>query len=252
MHGPGLQVGVLGPFELSVYGRPVTLSAGRLRALVSVLAMSAGRVVSVDRLADGLWGIEPPGNVRRSVQTYVTRLRSALGSELIATTPAGYVLHAGPEHVDALRFGRLLDAAAAAVAGPDEEYALIGEALRLWRGRPFAGVPSERLATSAAPRLVERHLAAIERRVDLDLAAGRHQACVPELRELTAAHPLRESLWVRLLLALDRCGRQAEALTGYETVRGLIADELGVDPSPELRRLHAALLGRRPLDLQPA
>ncbi|MQA98582.1 MAG: hypothetical protein GEV11_29825 [Streptosporangiales bacterium] len=232
--GPALEVGVLGPFEMAVHGRPV--------------ALSAGRVVPVERLAEGVWADALPGNVRRSVQTYMARLRCTLGPELIGTTPAGYVLYADPGHVDALRFGRLVEAAAAA-PGIAEERALLSEALRLWRGRPFAGVPSEWLDASETPRLLERYLAAVERRLDLDLAAGRHRECVAELAELTARHPLRESLWTRLLVALDRCGRHAEALSRYETVRRLIAGELGVDPGPELRRLHTDLLTGGPVEV---
>jgi DNA-binding SARP family transcriptional activator len=240
-----LAVRLLGPFEVSVDGRPVSLTAGRLRALLAMLAMSAGKVVSVDRLATAVWAEELPVNVRRSVQTYMTRLRSAVGAELIDTRATGYVLHAEPENVDALRFGRLLEAASTAPNSAVEQERLT-EALALWRGRPFEGVPSEWLAESELPRLLEQHLTALERRLDLDIAAGRHGELVAELGELTALYPLRESLWARLLIVLDRCGRQAEALARYETVRVRIAEELGVDPGPELQRIHADLLAGRP------
>jgi DNA-binding SARP family transcriptional activator len=240
-----VKVGVLGPLEIAVDGRPVLLTAGRLRALLAVLAMSAGTAVSVERLAAAVWAADPPGNVRRSVQTYMTRLRNALGATVIGTRAAGYVLHAASDHVDALRFDRLLAAAAAA---PDAqlERARLGEALALWRGLPFEGVPSEWLKESETPRLLERYLAALERRFDLDVAAGRHGELVAELGELTALYPLREPLWARLLIVLDRCGRQAEALARYETIRVRIADELGVDPGPELQRIYADLLAGRP------
>lgn len=240
-----LSVGLLGPLDVSVDERPVSLTAGRLRALLAVLALSAGRAVSVDHLATAVWADErPPGNVRRSVQTYLARLRSALGAGSIGSVPAGYVLHADPDDVDALRFVRLLRTASGA---PEtvRERARLAEALELWRGRPFEGVPCGWLEESQAPWLTERYLTALEWRLDLDLAAGRHAELLVELSELTARHPLRESLWARLLVALARSGRRAEALARYETVRRRVAAELGVDPDPALQRIHADLLARR-------
>jgi DNA-binding SARP family transcriptional activator len=228
----GIDVRVLGPFELSVGGRPVVLTTGRLRTLLAVLAMSAGKSVPVDRLATAVWGDDPPGNSRRTVQLYVTRLRTALGTSAITTVSSGYALWITPEQVDALRFLRLQETAA---ADPAMERSRLVEALALWRGAPFDGIRSTTLESSEAPRLVEHYLAAVERRADLDLAAGLHQELVAELAELTAQHPLRESLWVRLLVALDRCGRQAEALERYEAIRVRLVDELGTDPGPELR-----------------
>jgi DNA-binding SARP family transcriptional activator len=238
-------IGVLGPFEVSVDGRPVRLTARRLRALLAMLALSAGSAVSVERLAAAAWATGLPRNVRRSVQTYMTRLRSALGAEVIGTSAAGYVLHAESDDVDALRFGRLLRAASAA-SNTAGERALLTEALDLWRERPFQDVSSEWLERVEAPPLLERYLNARERRLDLDIAAGRHGELVAELRELTALYPLREPMWARLLIALDRCSRRAEALARYEMIRARIADELGADPGPELRRIHADLLRERP------
>jgi DNA-binding SARP family transcriptional activator/tetratricopeptide (TPR) repeat protein len=244
-----LWVGLLGPLEVRVGGRPVVVSAPRLRTLLAVLAISAGRAVSVDRLAISAWGEELPGDVRRTVQTYVTRLRGLLGGGRIGTSSVGYVLHAEPDRVDALRFLRLLDAAGLA---PEvaRERALLAEALALWRGVPFEDVRSAWLADSESRRLTERYLAAVERRIDLDLADGRARELVAELSGLTARHPLRESLWLRLLVALERCGRQAEALERYETIRVRLAEELGADPGPELQRVHADLLAVRPPELE--
>jgi DNA-binding SARP family transcriptional activator len=240
-----LSIGLLGPLDVSVDELPVAVTAGRLRALLAVLALSAGRPVPVDRLATALWADEvPPGNARRSLQTYMARLRSALGAESIGTAPTGYVLHAHPEHVDALRFVRLLRDASAA-SDTVEERARLAEALDLWRGRPFEDVASTWLEESQTPWLLERYLAALEWRLDLDISAGRHGELVVELSELTARYPLREPLWARLLIALDRSGRRADALTRYETVRARIAADLGVDPDPTLQRIHADLLARR-------
>jgi DNA-binding SARP family transcriptional activator/Tfp pilus assembly protein PilF len=244
--GGDLVVGVLGPLELSMDGRPMVVRTGRLRALLVVLAMSADRTITVDQLAAAIWGEQPPANARRSVQTYVTRLRGVLGAGAIATRPAGYALALEPDRVDALRFLRLLDAAGQE-SEPATKRARLAEALGLWRGTPFSDVPSMRLTELESARLVERFLLALEQRIDLDMAEGLHPELVAELTELTDRHPLRESLWVRLLLVLDRCGRPAEALTRYETIRARLAEELGVDPSPELREVFADLLaGRRP------
>ncbi|MEW2359771.1 AfsR/SARP family transcriptional regulator [Spirillospora sp. NPDC029432] len=229
------------------------LTAGRLRALLAALALSAGHAVTVDHLAAALWADENwPGNVRRSVQTYVARLRSALGAEAIGSTPNGYVLCAEPESVDALRFaGMLREAEAAADAAAERR--LLGEALALWRGEPLEGVPSARLVESEASWLVERYLTALERRFDLDLAAGRHRESIVELSELAGRYPLREPLWTRLLIALGLAGRRAEALARYETIRVRLAAELGVDPDPSLQRVHADLLvRRRPAPRRPA
>jgi DNA-binding SARP family transcriptional activator len=241
-----LSVRLLGPLDVSVDGAPVALTPGRLRTLLAVLALSAGRTVSIESLAAVLWAHDdPPRNVRRSVQTYIARLRCALGEDAICSGPAGYVLATDPERVDALMFLRLLNMASAA-PDPATERTRLGEALNLWRGRPFDGVPSTWLAESKAPWLVERYLTALESRLDLDIAAGRHAELVVELSELTARHPLRESLWARLLIVLGRSGRRAEALARYETIRTRIAGELGVDPDPALQRLHADLLTRCP------
>jgi DNA-binding SARP family transcriptional activator len=188
----GLWVGLLGPLEVSVDGRPVVVSAPRLRTLLAVLAVSAGRSVSMDRVALAAWGEELPGDARRTVQTYVTRLRGLLGGRFIATSPDGYVLGVEPDQVDALRFLELLDAAAKAqdVVG---ERGLLAQALALWRGVPFEDVRSGWLADAEAQQLTERYLAATERRIDLDIAAGRAGDLVAELNDLTARFPLRES-----------------------------------------------------------
>ncbi len=220
------------------------MTAGRLRVLLAVLAMSAGEAVSVERLATALWDERLPADPRRTVQTYMTRLRDVLGAGSIASSPTGYVLRVAPDRVDASRFGRLLHAAAMA-SDAMAERALLVEALALWRGVPFEGMASAWLEESAAPYLVERRLAALERRVDLDIEDGRAGELVAELSELVTRWPLRESLWVRLLVVLDRCGRQAEALERYEAIRVRLAEELGADPGPELRAVHADLLAGR-------
>jgi DNA-binding SARP family transcriptional activator/Tfp pilus assembly protein PilF len=241
---------MLGSLDVVADGRPVDLTAGRLRALLAVLAMSAGRAVSLDRIALALWGSRPPAAIRGGVHTYVTRLRAVLGTSAISSQPTGYVLHARAEQVDVLRFTELLDAAPRNT-DPVTEQVLLDEALALWRGAPFGGVPSDWLVRTETPRLVERRLAAVERCVDLWLILGagssRAAELVAQLRQLTTLHPLRETLWVRLLTLLQHCGRSAEALEQYAMFRASLADELGTDPGPELQHLYAQLLtGRTP------
>lgn len=245
MDGGGLNISLLGPLEVRLDRTPVRLTTGRLRTLLAVLAVSAGVAVTVERLALALWGDEPPANTRRSVQTYVTRLRRAIGRAAIRTTPDGYVLDVDPCQVDVLRFRRLV-AEAGRSRGSAAERELMEEAGRLWRGTPFEGIDSDWLRATVSPSLQELHLGSVERRADLGLSEGRHGELVAELLGVAALHPLRESLWERLLVVLDRCGRQAEALALYERLRRRLADELGTDPSAELRRIHAALLRPAP------
>ena len=243
----GVSVSLLGPFDLTVNGHPVSLTAGRLRTLLALLALSCGRVVTAERLASALWSEgNPPHNVRRSVQTYVSRLKSRLGPDSIASGSTGYLLQAAPESIDVLRFGDLL-AAASAASDPAVERTRLSEALALWRGDPFDGVPSRWLRESQSSGLVERYLTALERRIDLDLAAGRHRESAAELAGLVARHPLREPLWRRMIIALDRCGRRADALAQYEVIRSRIASELGVDPDPSLQGVYSDLLAGRAL-----
>jgi DNA-binding SARP family transcriptional activator len=237
-----MTVGILGPMEVSVDGEPVGITTGRLRALLAALAVSAPRTVSVDRLSDVLWGRgapDLPAHPRRTIQTYMTRLRTVVGANWIRTAPAGYLLDVEPDRVDALRFVRLLDEPCGA---PSRQR--LAEALNLWRGEPFEDVPSPWLEQAEVPRLVELYLVGVERLVELDMAEGRHQA-IAELGGLTARFPLRESLWVRYLVMLEHSGRRAEAIGAYERARRHIADELGVDPGPQLRRVHADLLADR-------
>ncbi|WP_188190364.1 AfsR/SARP family transcriptional regulator [Nonomuraea sp. SYSU D8015] len=245
--GPGtgetrLRIALLGPLEVRQDSGPVDLSSSRLRALLAVLALSAGETVSVEQLALVLWSEDPPVNQRRSVQTYISRLRGELGSDVIRTTPEGYRLDVEPDRVDALRFRRLLGEATLS-RGAETERKTLEEALALWRGRPFDGVDSAVLCGPKAEHLVELHLSAVERLVDLSLEEGRHHELVADVRELAARHPLRETLWGRLLVLLDRCGRQAEALAMYERLRHRLVEDLGADPSPDLRRIHSVLLG---------
>ncbi|MEV0150179.1 MULTISPECIES: BTAD domain-containing putative transcriptional regulator [unclassified Nonomuraea] len=241
---------ILGPARVVGEDRePVPLGGPRLRALLALLALDAGRVVGADLLVDGLYGERPPEGVANALQSQVSRLRRALGRERVEFHPAGYRLVADPEDVDARRFARLAAEGRRALAAGDARRAaeLLHEALGLWRGRPLADVPH---AGPAAAGLEELRLAATEDRIQADLELGRHRELVAELRRLTAAHPLRERPHSQLMRALYGGGRQAEALNAYEQARRVLDDELGVEPGPELSATHLAVL-RGDLSLTP-
>lgn len=236
-----LEIGLLGPLRVRLDGRDLDVHSGRVQAVLAMLAMEAGRPVSPERLARAVWDEELPVNVRKSLQTHIVRLRRLLGGGCIRTEPGGYVLDVRPEQVDAVRFGVLVEAAASE-SDSVEQRGMLAEAFALWRGTPFEGVGSLWLDEVESARMVELYLSAREQWVDLDLDCGRYDAAVAELREITARFPLREALWSRLLLALRLSGRNAEALACYESVRVRLADELGVDPGPELRQQYSELL----------
>lgn len=236
----GVAVEVLGPWRVSVDGRPVAVG-GRLRTMLAALAMSAGTDVSIERLATGVWGDDLPADVRRTVQVYVTRLRRVLGADAIRTVPGGYRLEVDPDRVDAVRFVRMLDTARLA-GDTAAERERLAQALALWRGTPFDGVRSSWLDSVALPHLVERYVDALERRIELDLTAGHGERVIAELRVLTARYPLREQLWGLLMTALYRAGRQADALQAYQRLYRILAEDIGVEPGPAVRELHRKIL----------
>jgi len=239
-----LAVKVLGPVEVWLDGRLVALP-GRLRTVTTILALSAGRRVGVDRLAEAIWGDDLPDNVRGALQVLVTRLRRVLGPDIVRTEAAGYLLNVAPDNVDCLRFERLLDEAAAEREEATHRVRLVA-ALAVWRGLPFEGTSSAWLHEVEAPRLEERRLGALERRIDLDLQAGLHSDVIGELRGLTTQYGLRETFWCQLMLALYRSERQADALETYRQLRQLLADELGIEPGSGARSLHQRILNSDP------
>ncbi|MEV0321915.1 BTAD domain-containing putative transcriptional regulator [Streptomyces sp. NPDC050659] len=242
---------LLGPLEVLLDGRPVALRAAKQRALLAALLVDANKVVATDTLIGRLWDDEPPDGARNALQNYVLRLRRTLGAPAgtpIRTRPDGYVIDVREEALDLHRFDALVARARAAAAAKATERAsaLLGEALALWRGEPFADVPSQRLRLEIAPALDERRLTALELRTEADFRLGRHADVLPRLSELTASHPLRERFWAQRMLALYRSGRQGEALDCYRTVSALLLDELGVDPGAELWQLHQRVLTADP------
>jgi DNA-binding SARP family transcriptional activator len=236
---------ILGPLEVRSDGTTVALPGGKPRAVLAVLLLHANEPVSAERLAVALWGEDAPAGAVRTVQVHVSRLRRALGDdESLATSRAGYRLRVRPGELDLDRFERLVDDGRRALAESRAEQAreLLRQALGLWRGPPLADLAFEPFAPAEIARLEELRLAAVEMRMDADLAAGRHAELVPELQRLVAEHPLREHLHGQLMLALYRCGRQSDALEVYTRGRRRLDEELGLEPSPELQRLQEAIL----------
>jgi predicted ATPase/DNA-binding SARP family transcriptional activator len=241
-----MEFGILGPLEVRDGSGPVRVPGAKERALLADLLVHAGRVVAADRLVEDLWGDDPPGNPANTLQGRVSALRRALGPAgpgVVVTRPPGYVLEAAPEGVDAARFQRLV--AEADAAAPTQAARLLEAALGLWRGPALAEFADRPWAQAEAARLEELRLAATEALVELRLAGG-HAGLVGELEALVAAHPLRERLRGQLMVALYRSGRQADALRTYQETRTVLVEELGIDPSPELQRLHQAILVQDP------
>jgi DNA-binding SARP family transcriptional activator len=240
---------ILGPLEiLDDEGASVALRGSRERAVLALLLLSANRVVSTERLADDLWGDRPPEGAAHALQVHVSRLRKALraagGDEVLVTRPPGYLLRVDPAAVDAVRFDDLLAQGREEAARGDHHQAAVTlrDALGLWRGPALADVADAPAARAEAARLEEASLAALEDRVEADLACGRHGQLVAELDALTRAHPLRERLWAQRMVALYRTGRQAEALLAYQELRAVLGEGLGLEPSGALQRLETAIL----------
>lgn len=233
---------MLGAFQVLAGGRDVTPTAGRLRTLLAVLAMAAGEVVTIARLAEELWGDEQPDDAGRGLRTYVTRLRAVLGADAVGTFPGGYRLECDPDQVDALRLLRL----AASTTTEIDPRGPLAAAEALWRGEPFTGIEGHRLVDSERPRLTQTYLSVVEQQIDLALADGGDDALgwrLPELAALAERHPLRESLWARLIRVLNRLSRTAEAREALALIKGRLTEALGVDPGPVLRRAAAELGG---------
>src|SRR6266540_136633 len=237
---------VLGPLEVTNAVGPIPLGGPKQRVVLAHLAVRANSVVPAETLIDQLWGDGPPETAKNTLQTYISHLRKALGPERIEGRPPGYVLHLGPHELDATQFELLLGEARAADGQPDRVGAILREALAMWRGSAFADLAVEGSLSGEIARLEELRLGAIEGRIAADLASGRHTDLIGELERLTREHPLRERLWAQLMLALYRSGRQADALAAFQRARGLLAEELGVDPSPELQRLQERILKQDP------
>ena len=229
-----MDIRILGPIAAYAGETALTLGGMRERALLALFALAPGETLSTDRLIDELWGEDLPANPANALQALISRLRRSVGTDLIVTRPPGYVLDVPPDSVDAVRFRSLVEAAR------------YREALELWRGTPLADFPFEEFALRERSALEELHLLAVEGRIAADLEAGAGAELVPELEELIAAHPLRESLRTSQMLALYRAGRQADALRAFAAARDVLGEELGIEPGPELRAMEEAILLQDP------
>jgi predicted ATPase/DNA-binding SARP family transcriptional activator len=243
-----VQFRILGPIEAVLDGATAALGAPKQRGLLALLLVNRRRVVTADQLIDGLWGEAPPASALQSLQVYVHGLRRALGGERIETAGRGYRAVVGEDELDLDRFERMLERGRAALeAGRADDAADdLREALAVWRGPALAGLPEETRRAAEAERLDELRLTALELHFDAELACGRHDAVVAELEALTAEEPYRERFLQQRMLALYRCGRQADALEVYRNAREVLAEELGLDPSPALQELERAILQQDP------
>jgi predicted ATPase/DNA-binding SARP family transcriptional activator len=212
------------------------------RAVLGLLALRPGSPVGMDEIIDGLWGDAPPESARNIVQVYISSLRKLLGRDVINSGSGGYGLDPGA-WVDAAEFGRELRAAHRSASDPATVARALSRALGLWRGEPLADVTAP-YADGQRTRLIELRLSAVEAWADAGLACGRQDELVPELEAWIARYPLREVLWAQLITALDRGGRQADALAAYRRVRALLREELGSDPGEQLQRAHREVLAR--------
>jgi DNA-binding SARP family transcriptional activator len=246
---------ILGPLEVVDDGRMVVLGGSKQRALLAVLLLRANEVVSRDRLIEDLWGERAPETASTALHGYVSQLRKALeprrGQEehqLLITRAPGYLLRVDPERFDLRRFERLVREAKSELAEGDARAAAgtLAKALALWRGPPLAELGSAPFISVESLRLQELRLSALEERIEAELSLGHHVDIVGELETLVAEHPLRERLRGQLMLALYRCGRQAEALETYRRSRQTLVEELGIEPGIELQQLEKAILNHDP------
>jgi predicted ATPase/DNA-binding SARP family transcriptional activator len=236
---------LLGPVQAVRSGREIGLGGPRPRAVLALLALEAGRVVSTGRLTEEVWRGSPPPGAAKTLRSYISRLRRLLAPDAaLAARGGGYVLGVDPVLVDAVRFERLAGAGQAALSGGGAAAAAdrFRQALDLWRGPALADVREVEPLSREAARLEELRQAALEGRIEADVELGLHAEVTGELENLVAEYPLRERLWRLLVLALYRSERQADALAAYRRARDLMASELGLEPGAELRRLEQAVL----------
>jgi WD40 repeat protein/DNA-binding SARP family transcriptional activator/class 3 adenylate cyclase len=246
-YGGRMRFRVLGPVEVDAGGGPIPLGGPKQRAVLAHLLLQVDQLVPADTLVDEIWGEEAPEQARNIIQTYVSHLRKALGRDRIESRAPGYRLRLDHSELDAARFEELMkDARRALPMDPDIAVSTLDDALALWRGPALADLADQPSFVAEAARLDELRLEAQELRAEGLLASGAPARAVGDLEALLARHPWRESLWGLLMLAYYRDGRQADALRSFKRAREILADELGLDPSPELLRLHDRVLQQDP------
>ncbi|WP_431190742.1 BTAD domain-containing putative transcriptional regulator [Mycobacterium senriense] len=237
-----MELGVLGPLQVRQGGASVVIPGAKPRAILTMLGLHCGSVVPADTLVELLWSQDPPRTAAKALQTHISSLRRTLGDGFVLTQGAGWVLAQSEVDASWYKSAARLGRDAAAAGETSQALARFEEALALWRGIPE--LPDGRRGTSEKTRWVEGHAALVEDRADALLATGRAAEVIGDLEAAVADAPLRERRWGQLMLALYRAGRQGEALGAYKRARSLLADDLGVDPGPELRRLEAAIVAQ--------
>src|SRR5262245_27684757 len=231
---------ILGPIEVSDETGPLLLGGLKQRAVLAMLLLEPGRIVSVDRLIDALWGDQPPRTANTSLQNFISQLRKTLGADVLETKTTGYRLRVRPGELDVDRFRVLVESARG--ADPQIRAEKLRHAMALWRGPALADLSYEAFAETHVAYLEELRVATLEEQVDADLALGLHAELIGELEALVEEHPMRERLRGQYMLALYRAGRQAEALQAYAEGRRILVDQLGIEPSRDLQQLHGAIL----------
>lgn len=254
-----MEIQVLGPLNAAVNGVSIVPTASKPRQLLALFAFHPGRIVPVATLMEELWGTEMPQSAMTTLQTYVLQLRRRLGTamgpdapgnakEILATRYGGYLLQIPADSVDLHRYEQLVAGGQRAFEeGEDEQAAtLLRNALDMWNGPALVDIRAGSVLSIEIMRLKESRLVTVERRIDADLRLGRHGELIAELTDLIARHPQHEGLHSQAMVALYRSGRQATALDVYRRLRRRLIDELGVEPAPQLRRLHQMMLGVDP------
>lgn len=258
-----MEIKVLGPLEISEHGNSIVPSAGKPRQILALLALRGERMVKSPTLMEELWGDRIPRSATTTLQTYILQLRNKIAAaqhgehrrspkDLLATSFGGYLLKVGPERSDFQEFKAQAAAGATALETGDHHTAatILDQALHLWRGPALADVPAGRVLERDALGMEETRMRALEQRIDADLQLGRHAALLAELRVLVAEHPMHESFCAQFMLALYRVGNIWRALEEFRGLRTTLVEELGIEPSARLRRLHQAILVEDPsLDL---
>jgi DNA-binding SARP family transcriptional activator len=240
-----MEFAILGPLRVVGPDGPIEIKAPKQRSLLAMLLLEHRHdVVSAERLIDVLWGEHPPATAPKALQVLISQLRRTLGAQTIVTRSGGYAIALTDGALDLRQFEALV--ARARTAEPAHAANLLREALALFRGAPLADAPLMGPAVIEADRIASARVEALEQRIGHDLALGRHAEVIGELEGLTAEHAYRERLHAQLMLALYRSGRQADALEAYRRARHALVEDLGLDPSPELKRLEAAILSQDP------
>jgi DNA-binding SARP family transcriptional activator len=263
-----MEIKVLGPLDAQLAGRSIVPTAGKPRQILALLALHRNRIISVPILMEEIWGVKLPRSALTTLQTYIMQLRRMIGAALgpdsphtakdvLVTSHGGYLLRMPPDAPDALDVGtyeHLVYQGRAAFDTGDSEQAsrLLRQALELWRGPALVDVRAGSILEIETMRLEESRLGTLELRITADLQLGRHAALLTELMALAARNPLHEGLHSQIMVALYRCGRQAQALDVYHRLRGRLVEELGLEPSTQLQRVHQAVLTADPsLDARP-